>query len=188
MPTLDFLNQRRSVPARLLGDPAPSQAQLEAIFAAAMRVPDHGTLTPWRLLLIEGPSRIRLGEFLAQRSVALNPEAAAVVLEKERLRFARAPLVLVVIASLNVTTKVPEIEQILSAGNVCFSLLQAAQALGFGGQWLTGWAAYDDAVMAHLGLSENERIVGFIHLGTPQQTTLERRRPDWQAHVSVWQG
>lgn len=188
MPTLDFLNQRRSTPARLLGEPAPSRSQLEAMFAAAMRVPDHGALTPWRVLLIEGQARHRLGEFLVERSLALKPGASAVQLEKERLRFARAPLVLVVIASLHASAKVPEVEQILSAGNVCFSLLQAAQALGFGAQWLTGWAAYDDAVMAHLGLSGSERIVGFIHLGTPQQPTPERRRPDWQAHVSVWQG
>ncbi len=188
MPMLDLLNQRRSTPSRLLGAPAPSPTQLEAILTAAMRVPDHGALAPWRILMIKGDSRLRLGEFLAKRAVALNPEASAAALEKERMRFSCAPLILTVIASLTPSTKVPDIEQILSAGNLCFTLLQAAQALEFGAQWLSAWAAYDAAVMAHLGLHENERIVGFIHIGTPQQLVPERRRPDWKAHVSVWEG
>ena len=185
---LDLLNQRRSTPSRLLSEPAPSQAQLEAILTAAMRVPDHGALAPWRVLVIKGDSRLRLGEFLAQRSVALNPEASAAALEKERMRFACAPLILTVIANLKHDNKVPEIEQILSAGNLCFTLLQAAQALDFGAQWLTAWAAYDATVMAHLGLHENECIVGFIHIGSSQHVASERRRPDWKAHVSVWEG
>lgn len=188
MQPLDFLNQRRSTPSRLLGEPAPSAAQLERLLAAAMRVPDHGALTPWRILAIEGESRLRLGHFLASRALELDPAASAAAQEKDRLRFARAPLVLAVIASPRANSRVPEIEQLLSAGNVCFTLLQAAQALGYGAQWLTGWAAYDTAVMAHLGLSGHERIVGFIHVGTAQVSVPERPRPDWAAHYSVWPG
>ena len=188
MQPLDFLNQRRSTPSRLLGEPAPSPTELEQLLAAAMRVPDHGALTPWRILAIEDESRLRLGQFLASRALELDPGASPAAQEKDRLRFARAPLVLAVIASFATHSKVPQIEQILSAGNVCFTVLQAAQALGFGAQWLTGWAAYDEAVMAHLGLVESERIVGFIHIGTVQTPVPERPRPDWVTHYSVWPG
>ena len=188
MQPLDFLNHRRSTPSRLLGEPAPDPAQLEQLLAAAVRVPDHGALAPWRILAIGGESRLRLGEFLATRALELDACVSAAAQEKDRLRFVRAPLVLAVIASLRANPKVPEIEQILSAGNVCFALLQASQALGFGAQWLTGWAAYDEAVMAHLGLLQRERIVGFIHVGSVQTPVPERPRPDWAAHYSVWPG
>lgn len=153
-----------------------------------MRVPDHGGLAPWRILLIEGAARARLGEFLVQRALDLDPGCNPARLAKDRDRFNFAPLILTVIAHLHEHSKVPVIEQILSAGTVCFTLLQAAQALGFGAQWLTGWAAYDAGVLQHLGLAENERIVGFVHLGTATQTAPERRRPDWREHVSTWPG
>lgn len=188
MQPLDLLNQRRSTPSRLLGEPAPDPAQLERLLAAAMRVPDHGALAPWRILAIRDDARLRLGQFLAARALELDAVVSAAAQEKDRLRFARAPLVLTVIACVRANSKVPEIEQILSAGNVCFALLQAAQALGFGAQWLTGWSAYDQAVMAHLGLGEGERIVGFIHVGSVQAPVPERPRPDWAAHYSVWPG
>lgn len=188
MPSLDCLLSRRSTPSRLLGPPAPDPAQLETLLAAAMRVPDHGALAPWRILAIQGEARARLGEFTARRALELDPTASAAMQEKDRLRFSRAPLVLGVIACPRENSKVPAIEQILSAGNVCFALLQASQALGFGAQWLTGWCAYDEAIAAHLGLAPNERIVGFIHIGTPQQDSVERRRPDWRAHFSIWSG
>src|SRR5690606_39018129 len=132
-----FLHQRLSTPSRLLGEPAPTQAQLEHLLSAAMRVPDHGALTPWRILAITGDARLRLGDFLAQRARQIDPEVPSASLDKDRLRFARAPLVLVVIAAPRAGSRVPPIEQILSAGNVCFALLQGAQALGFGAQWLT---------------------------------------------------
>lgn len=188
MPTLDFLQQRLSTPSRMLGAPAPDRNQLAQLLATAMRVPDHGALAPWRILAIEGDQRSQLGEFLARRALELDPDCSPARLEKDRGRFTRAPLVLTVVASPRANTKVPGIEQLLSAGNVCFTLLQAAQALGFGAQWLTGWPAYDHAVLAHLGLTPEERIVGFIHIGTPRQQAPERRRPDWREHFSVWAG
>ncbi len=155
---------------------------------AAVRVPDHGALAPWRILAIEGDARLRLGVFLAQRTLELEPAAPTAVLDKDRLRFARAPLVLVVIATPAQGSKIPEIEQVLSAGAVCFALLQAAQALGFGAQWLTGWLARDRIVQQHLGLRGNECIVGFVHIGTPTGPVAERKRPEWTEHYSVWPG
>ena len=180
--------QRRSVPSRQLREPGPDAAQLSAILAEAMRVPDHARLTPFRILAIQGPMRAELGEFLAVRALERDPETSPALLEKEREKFSFAPLVLAVIARPVDHPKVPRIEQILSAGCVAFNLLQAAQVQGFGAQWLTGWAAYDEAVTAHLGLTPEESILGFIHIGTAAMWPPERARPATEDHFSVWNG
>jgi nitroreductase len=182
------LNARRSVPSRLLHEPGPDEDQLWAMLEAAVRVPDHGKLCPWRFIRIRGDARPRLGELLAQRQRERDPHAAEAVIEKDRHRFNHAPLVLAVVASLVPGHKVPEQEQLLSAGSVCFALLQAAQALGFGAQWLTGWAAYDPVVTARLGLGPHERIVGFVHIGRADEPAPERVRPDPRARLVDWEG
>lgn len=178
MDSLDLLRRRRSTPSRLLAEPGPSPEQLDALLALAVRVPDHGKLAPWRFLRIAGDARHALGDILAQRSREIDPDAAPAVVEKDRLRFSHAPVIIAVISCLSTGHKVPEIEQQLSAGAVCFSLLLGAEALGFGAQWLTGWAAYDPVVCARLGLDSHERIAGFIHIGTARETAPERQRPD----------
>jgi nitroreductase len=175
---LATLAQRRSVPSRLLSEPGPSPEQLHRLLAAAVRVPDHGKLTPWRFLKIEGEARLRLGAKLAERSRQRDPNVPEAAVEKDRLRFSFAPTIVTVIARLTPEHKVPEIEQLLSGGAVCFALLQAAQAEGFGAQWLTGWPAYDPAIKHMLGLAENERVLGFIHIGTAREPAPERVRPD----------
>jgi len=108
------------------------------------------------------------------------------VFEKDRQRFSHAPLVIVVVASPRPDPKVPEQEQLMTAGCVCFALLQAAQALGFGAQWLTAWMAFDPVVQAHLGLVEGERIAGFIHIGTAKADVPERERPDPATLLQDW--
>ncbi|MEO8160269.1 MAG: nitroreductase [Arenimonas sp.] len=178
MDPTSLLRQRRSTPSRLLGPPGPDRAQLRELLECAVRVPDHGKLVPWRFLQIAGPAQAALGEFLAARSLERDPKAAAAVVEKDRLRFNHAPLVLTVIARLSPGHKVPEQEQLLSGGAVCLQLLQAASALGFGAQWLTGWPAYDPSVSIRLGLAENERVLGFIHIGTAREQVPEREHPD----------
>ena len=183
---LGHLFDRRSTPSRLLGAPGPTDEQLSAMLAAAVHVPDHGRLTPWRFLRIAGPARAKLGELLARRQLERDPDAPAAVVEKDRGRFAHAPLVLGVVAALTPGHKIPEQEQLLSAGCVCFSLLQAAHALGFGAQWLTGLAAYDEAIGAALGLGPNERVVGFIHVGTAAEPAPERPRPDPRLLLTDW--
>lgn len=175
---LEFLAGRRSVPSRLLAEPGPDAAQQRELFALAVRVPDHGKLVPWRFIRIAGASRLALGERLVAIATARDPDAAPAALEKDRLRFTRAPLVVAVVARLTAGHKVPEQEQLLSAGAVCFNLLLAAEALGFAAQWLTAWPAYDAEVARELGLSGNERIVGFVHVGTPTDEPAERPRPD----------
>ena len=116
---------------------------------AAARVPDHGKLVPFRFLRISGDARHALGELLVTRTLQLDPHAPPAVVEKERARFSHAPLIITVIARLTANHKVPEQEQLLTAGSVCFALLQSAQAFGFGAQWLSGWAAYDPACLLY---------------------------------------
>jgi len=177
MDLMQALHHRRSTPSRLLTEPGPDPGQLLQILGCAVRAPDHGKLTPWRFLSIRGPSRQRLGNLLAERSLALNAGAPAAVIEKDRQRFNQAPVVVAVIACLRPGHKVPEQEQLLSGGAVCLLLLQAADALGFGAQWLTSWAAYDPVITGRLGLAEHERVLGFIHIGTAKEPTIERERP-----------
>lgn len=183
---LHLLDTRRSVPSRQLGEPGPDQATLLRMLASAVRVPDHGKLVPFRFIRLQGAARHALGDLLAARTLHLQPDAAEAVIEKDRARFAHAPVIVTVVARLTPGHKVPQQEQLLTAGSVCFALLQAAQALGFGAQWLTGWMAYDDAVAATLGLSANERIVGFIHIGTPKMEVPERERPDPALLLTDW--
>lgn len=184
--SLHFLDNRRSVPSKQLTGPGPDDATLLRMLQAAVRVPDHGKLVPFRLLRIQGQARHALGEMLVARTLQHDPQAPTAAIEKERARFSHAPLIITVIARLTPDHKVPEQEQLLSAGCVCFALLQSAQALGFGAQWLTGWAAYDEAIGHALGLDENEKIAGFIHIGTPRLDVPERDRPEVAALLSDW--
>ncbi|GAB3099253.1 nitroreductase [Lysobacter terrae] len=181
---LAALDDRRSTPAKQLGEPAPDQATLLRLLESAVRVPDHGKRTPWRFIAIRGEARDALGERLAARGRERDPTAGEAAVEKDRMRFSHAPLIITVVAQLGPDEKIPEQERLLSAGCVCFALLQAAQAAGFGAQWLTGWPAYDAEVARWLGLQEREHVVGFIHVGTPKLEAPERDRPDPRALLS----
>lgn len=183
---LQALDARRSVASADLGEPGPDPATLLRMLQSAVRVPDHGRLVPFRFLRIAGDARQALGDFLAARSLQREPAALPAQVDKERRRFSRAPVVVAVVARLRAGHNVPEQEQLLSAGCACFALLQAAQALGYGAQWLTAWMAYDPEVARYLGLAEGECIVGFIHIGTPTREAPERQRPDPQALLADW--
>jgi len=174
---LSRLLSRRSVPPRWLREPGPSAEEIEAILTVAARVPDHGKLVPWRFILIEGEARQRMGEVLAEAFQADRPEADAAMIAAERERFSQAPLVIAVVSRAAPHVKIPEWEQVLSAGAVCTNLLHAATALGYGASWLTGWAAFDRRVLDALGLAPTERIAGFIHIGTATETPTDRDRP-----------
>lgn len=185
--SLDSLNQRRSVPSRQLDEPGPDAAQLDQLLRAAIRVPDHGKLVPFRLLVIRGDARARLGDRLAELHLRKQADIAPSVLEKDRERFNHAPLIIAVIARIEPDhPKIPAQEQLLSAGCVAYNLLLGAQALGFGAQWLTGWAAYDRDVADLLGLSAIERIIAFVHIGTANEVAPERQRPPLADIIGEW--
>ena len=181
------LDTRRSVPARQLGEPGPDDAMLFRLLQSAVRVPDHGRRVPFRFLRIRGDAREALGALLARRALERDPACSDEVLYKERGRFTRAPLVVAVVAVLGPDDAIPESERFSSAACTCFALLQAAQAFGFGAQWLTGWAAYDASILHALGVGGHERIAGFVHIGTPRQAAPERDRPDPRALLADWQ-
>jgi len=176
--SLSRLLQRRSVPPRWLGEPGPSEQEIETLLKIASRVPDHGKLVPWRFILIQGEARQRLGDVLARAFQADEPGAGAEKVAAERERFAHAPLVIAVTSRVTPHAKIPDWEQVLSAGAVCMNLLQGATALGYGASWLTGWAAFDRRVLDALGLQPGERIAGFIHIGTAKETPTDRDRPN----------
>jgi nitroreductase len=175
---LDFLDRRRSVPASQLAAPAPDSATLLRMLRSAVRVPDHGKRVPFRFLKIEGDARFALSDRVVSRSLEIHPDIGEAALEKDRMRFQRAPLIVAVIARQGEDAKIPASERFSSASCVCFALLQAAQALGYGAQWLTGWPAYDPEIRHALGIGEDERVAGFIHVGTPRTEAPERDRPD----------
>ncbi|MGA0585936.1 nitroreductase family protein [Dyella sp. KRB-257] len=174
---LALFHRRRSVPSRQLGEPAPDAATLTALLEAAIRVPDHGKLVPFRLIALRGEHKRRFGERLAARAIARHPEMSEARRDKERLRYTFAPLVIVVVSRIDPTSAVPPMEQQLSAGCVAYNLLLGAEALGFGAQWLTGWAAYDTEVASLLGLAQHEQVIGFVHLGSVQMAVPDRERP-----------
>jgi len=185
---LDLLMSRRSGSAKALTDPGPDTAQLDAILSVATRVPDHGKLTPWRFVVFEGDARAAFGEHLARLFRETNPAAIEELVEAERGRFLRAPTVVAVVSRAQGNAKVPEWEQILSAGAACMALLTATHALGFAGSWVTEWYAYDERVRPLLTLAAHERIAGFVYLGTPAAALEDRPRPELSSIVARWDG
>lgn len=181
-PAFEFLLTRRSRPAKLLRAPVPDAAALQLMLTAAARVPDHGKLEPWRFLVLERAALARLAEAAGARAAAgLAPDLVA----KARSQFDASPLAVVVVASPKPSDKIPEVEQVLSVGAACLSLLNAALAGGWGANWLTGWAANDRGfVEAELGLAAQEWVAGIVHIGTASEAVPDRPRPDMDRIVT----
>lgn len=182
--TLRLLARRRSTVAKCMTGPGPSHAQIATLLRLAARTPDHGKLFPWRFIVFEGEARARFGEILETRLREIEPGGPEERYGFERARFERAPVVISVISDVTPGHKIPEWEQVLSAGAVCFNLLVSASAMGFAGQWLTEWYAYDETVRAALGLKQTERVAGFVYLGTASEPPTERPRAE--PRVEQW--
>lgn len=181
---LEFLLTRRSRPARTLALPVPSRDQLRPILTAAARVPDHGKLEPWRFIVLEAAALQRLAGLAAARGAALGFEADR--LAKGVAQFADAALAVIVVKVPRPTDKIPETEQMLSVGAVCMTVLNAANAAGWGANWLTGWAVADPVFRAEgLGMGPAEWVAGIIHIGTETTVPPERPRPD-MATITTW--
>ncbi|WP_146586566.1 nitroreductase family protein [Puniceibacterium confluentis] len=180
---LEFLLTRRSRPSKTLRQPAPDRAALMPILTAATRTPDHGKLEPWRLIVLERAALDRLAGLATRQGEKLGFDHDQT--EKGRRQFADSPLCVAVIEVQRASDKVPVIEQSYSAGAVCLALLNAALAAGWGANWLSGWVGHDRGfVTAAFDLAENERVAGFIHLGTETSEPPERPRPDLDAIVT----
>ncbi len=176
-PTIDLLSARRSVGPNFLGGPGPSPSELETLLKVASRVPDHGKLAPWRFIVFEGGARDKAGEAIARAYADANAQADEARIAAERMRLARAPLVIGVVSRAAAHPKIPDWEQVLSAGAVCMNLVTAASALGFAASWITEWYAYDRRVLQAFGLTPQERMAGFVHIGTATSPSPDRPRP-----------
>ena len=178
---MDFLLTRRSRPPKLLAAPGPDRAAVERLLTAAVRVPDHGKLEPWRFVVLGGAGLARFAAAIRARAAESGADA-----DKGALAFEQAPVAVAVVASPKPSEKIPAIEQTLSAGAVTLSLVNAALASGWGAAWLTGWPAYDRPLLETvLGLAPQEWIAGFVYLGTCATPPPDRPRPDIAA-ITTW--
>lgn len=181
---IEFLLTRRSRPAKTLSPPVPSRGELEQILTAAARTPDHGKLEPWRFIVLGPEALARLAALVVRRGAELDIPHDKI--DKAQAQFANAGLAVAVVASPVDSEKVPQIEQLYSAGAVCLSMLNAALAAGWGANWLSGWASHDREFVAEgLGLAPHEAVAGFIHIGTETNAPPERPRPDL-ARITTW--
>ena len=179
---LDFLATRRSHPPKMLREPAPDRAEILRLLTLAARTPDHGKLEPWRFIVLERAVLDRLAPILRDQVLAAGQDGAAA--DKAASAFT-SPVIVAVVSAPVASDKVPGWEQFLSAGAVCLGLVNAALASGWGAAWLTGPAVLDETFgRSHLGLSDSERIVGLVHLGSRGDTPPERPRPDVAAKTS----
>lgn len=181
---VDFLTTRRSCPAKLLKAPYPDRAQLEPLLTMAARTPDHGKLEPWRFIVLQGAALTRLADLAKTAGAEAGiPEDK---IAKVQAAFAGAGLIVAVISSPKPSDKIPLIEQVYSAGSVCLALVNAALASGWGANWISGWAAFEDSFLKPgLGLTAGETVAGYIHLGSCDSTPPDRPRPDLSA-ITQW--
>lgn len=189
---MDFLLTRTSVPVQDLKAPGPDDAQIAKIIAAASRVPDHGKLAPWRFIIYRGEASEEVG----RRLVALAEELEGPLPEgrrmKEQTRFSRAPVVIGVVSTPRHHPSIPDWEKFLSGGMAAMNLMIAANALGFGTNLITNWYSDSPEGRAVLGLAPDERVVGFVHIGSFDEPVQDRPRPDpatlYADYTGPWQG
>jgi nitroreductase len=180
---LTFLARRRSTSALTLTAPAPSASELDTLLRLATRVPDHGKLSPWRFIVLDGDGKAGFVARLEALAAARTDPGLAAKLAK-----LKAPPMAVFVVSAPREASIPEWEQILSAGAVCTTLLYAAVAMGYGANWITDWYSYDPEATKILGLAGSEKVAGCLLLGTPREPPLERERPDRSTLVTRWRG
>lgn len=185
--TLKYLQKRRSCPLKLMGGKGPDKAEIETMIGAASRTPDHGRLFPWYFVVLSGDARGKAGTLLAATWKEDNPDAPAEKLQLEAGKFMRAPVVILVVSRIK-RGKHPIWEQILSAGAVCQNLSLAANAMGYGANWLTEWYSYSAPFKTAMGLDEYDHIAGVIYIGDALESPEERDRPDIAEIMTFWDG
>ncbi|WP_373085157.1 nitroreductase [Sneathiella sp.] len=186
MDAIEALTTRKSV--AMLTEPGPSGDELAILMQAAVRAPDHCHLRPWRFLVIKGEAREALGDIFMEAQRRREPEATEAALMKTRSKPLRAPLIIVVVAKIEIDNpKVPPIEQILSAGAAAQNIMNAAHAMGYGGIWRSGKPCFDEYVRTSLGAGANDQIVGFLYLGTAARAPILPKE-EISSFMEVWTG
>lgn len=184
---IDYLKTRRSMPAFQMKEPGPSKAEIEEILTLATRVPDHGKLAPWRFIVMTGDERQRISLALSRIARAEKPDLSEEMIKVEETRFTRAPVVIAVVSTAAPHMKIPEWEQLMSAGAVCLNMVIAANALGYVSNWLTEWMAYSEKAYEIIGVRPGEKIAGFVHIGSTEFPVTERPRPEL-SQIVTWAG
>lgn len=179
------LIQHRNAANKLIA-PGPTKAELVEIFKSAMRAPDHARLTPWRFIVIDGQNREELGNLFVEAHTVLSLDVSIEKCDKISAKAMRAPLIIVVVAHIVEHAKVPEIEQMLSAGCAAQNILLSAEALDYAGIWRTGEMAYNQDVHKKLGLLENEKIIGFLYIGTREGEAKSLPQYEADDYVRSW--
>lgn len=180
-----YLPSRRSGRPRNMVAPGPSDAQIEQIVATALRTPDHGKLAPWRVIAVSTDQRARLAQGIKSAYLKENPAAGRLELEGLEALAHEAPVLLILLSSPVLSSKIPLWEQQLSCGAFAMNILHASHAMGFVGGWITGWPAYNDDVRDLFG-STPEKIAGFLYFGTSNAELTERPRPELRNILSLW--
>lgn len=173
----DHLATRRSISIPALNEPGPTPEQLDRILTMTVRVPDHGKLAPWRFIVIRDEAARDLGLRMAEIAETKEGPLSEARRRFEEDRFTRAPLVVAVVSTARPHFKIPEWEQHLSVGAVTMNLIHACYAEGFATNWITEWVTYDEEAKAALGIAPEEKVAGFIYVGTPSEPPVERPRP-----------
>ncbi|OCJ14529.1 nitroreductase [Rhizobium sp. AC44/96] len=184
---IDYLGVRRSIPAFQMCEPGPEKAEIEEILRLASRVPDHGKLAPWRFIVYRGEERKRISEELLKLALEIKPDLSDEMIQVERTRLTRAPVVVAVVSTAAPHVKIPEWEQLMSAGALCLNIIFSANANGWVANWLTEWYAYNERAYPLLGVQPGEKVAGFIHIGSTTVPPVERPRPELSQTVS-WVG
>lgn len=186
-PLLQYLSTRRSIPAPQMTEPGPTRDELVSMLTLASRVPDHGKLAPWRFIVYRGEQRNLLGKELLKIALAKTPDLSEELQKVEEARLTRAPVVIAVVSRAAPHVKIPVWEQELSAGAVCLNLFMAANAHGYAANWLSEWVAYDEAAKTVLGIAPEEKVAGFLYVGSTTFPQTDRPRPDL-AEIVSWVG
>jgi len=182
---IEYLKTRRSMPAFQMKEPGPTTAEIEEILTLATRVPDHGKLAPWRFIVIMGDERQRISLALSKIARAERPDLSEEMVKVEETRFTRAPVVIAVVSTAAPHVKIPEWEQLMSAGAVCLNMVISANALGYVSNWLTEWMAYSERAYEIIGVKPGEKIAGFVHIGSTDFPVVERPRPEL-SQIVTW--
>ena len=182
---IEYLKTRRSMPAFQMKEPGPTTAEIEEILTLATRVPDHGKLAPWRFIVISGDQRQRISLALSKIARAERPDLSEEMVKVEETRFTRAPVVIAVVSTAAPHVKIPEWEQLMSAGAVCLNMVISANALGYVSNWLTEWMAYSERAYEIIGVKPGEKIAGFVHIGSTDFPVVERPRPEL-SQIVTW--
>jgi nitroreductase len=185
---IELLLHRYSTPAKYHAEPAPHGEHLDLILRAAMSAPDHGNMQPWRFLLVRGAALARLGELFAESFKRRNPDASAELVERERSKPTRSPLLILLISRPQPNAKIPEWEQMMSLGAAAEQMQLMAQALGYGSVWLSGERCQDRWLVEQLGLGADERLYGYLAMGTPTDHCTGKTRKDPWDLTQDWVG